>query len=468
MATNALHPPRARRGAWLLVVVAAVVLLGGAALWWGFRDRLGGPASDALLEQQARHFVTLALTLGRIAEPEVDSYFGPADLAPPAGVPVPSPASLHTDLAQFAAALRTPSAPSDHRRQRLEERTKRLLALVDVMGRQAPLPFDEEARTLYGVEPGSPDGKAFAQAREALDRLLPGGGSLTARVEAFRQRFIIPEALRPAVFDRALAECRQRTLQHWRLPKSETLDVEWTNDVDAAWHRYKGNFHSTLQVNPQAVAFLGSAVDVACHEGYPGHHAQFALAEMMAGTRGLPVEDRIVLLRSPGSVVREGAADYAVSLVLPPQDRLAFERDVLFPMAGFPPAEAARFEQVRQLIAVLAPAALPILRAYRDRTISAEAAAEALDRDALIASPRALLGFVDTLGAYVTGYTIVREQVRSIVDADGAPAGDIRWARLRRLIQLADEAPLSQMAGAISKGTAPALFCGNAIEEVKK
>ncbi|CAN5235378.1 hypothetical protein BH10PSE13_BH10PSE13_01470 [soil metagenome] len=249
-----------------------------------------------------------------------------------------------------------------------------------------------------------------------------------------------------------------RTVQHWKLPASERLVVEWTSDVGAAWHRYHGNFRSTLQVNPQAVAFLGSLIDVACHEGYPGHHVQFLLAEAEAGARHLPVEDRIVLLRSPGSVVREGAADYAVSLVFPPSDRLAFERDVLFPMSGFSPSDASRFEQVRSLLDQLAPAALPILRAYHDHVLTADEAAAALNREALIASPQALLAFVDTLGAYVTGYTGVREQVRGIVDA-GRPAGDVRWGRLRCLLRLADEMPLGRIAERIGRASDIAHLC---------
>ncbi len=467
MAIKALPLPRGRIGTWLLIAAVAGALALFAA-WWAHRYFAAAPASEALSEQQARHFVTLGLTLGRLFPSEVDSYFGPADLAPPATGRAPSLTGLRTDIAQLDRDLRGPSAGANPRHMRLAERTRRLLALVDGMGLPAPLPFDDEAYRLYGLEPVSPDEQKYRQARDALDRLLPGGGSLTSRVEAFRRQFIVPENLRPAIFARALAECRKRTLQHWRLPRAERLDVEWTNAVGAAWHRYHGNFRSTLQINPQAVAFLGSATDVACHEAYPGHHAQFVMAEAEMGAGHLPVEDRIVLLRSPGSVIREGAADFGISLVFPPQDRLAFERDVLFPMAGFPVAKAERFERVRQLLDVLAPAALPVLRAYRDHGISTEAAAAAFDREALIASPQALLGFVDTLGAYVAGYTGVREQVRGIVDAGNALGDAARWARLRCVLRLADEAPLSRVAAAINQGSGVARSCGISVEEAKK
>ena len=464
MARTALQLPRRRR-AWLSIVFAAA-LLTAVALCWTYRDQAGAAAVGAPIDGQAQQFVTLGLTLGRLFPTEVDSYFGPAALVPSANQPLPSLERLRSDIAQLDLALRDQPATGGDRHGRLAERTKRLLALVDIMRLPTPLPFDEEALRLYGLAPARSGDRHYRETRAALDRLLPGGGSLTQRVEEFRRQFIIPEDRRRAVFTRALAECRKRTLQHWPLPSSERLDVEWTSDVGAAWHRYHGKFRSSLQINPQAVAFLGSATDVACHEAYPGHHTQFVLAEAAAGAGHGPVEDNIVLLRSPGSVVREGAADFGVSLVFPPDDRLAFERDVLFPMAGFPPAKAARFERVRQLLDALAPAALPILRAYRDRRISAEAAAAALDQEALIASPEALLGFVDTFGAYAIGYTGVREQVRGIVDAGQPPGDAVRWARLRCVLRLADAMPLGRVAAAVDSGFGATRPCGQSLKEI--
>ena len=398
----------------------------------------------------------------------MDSYFGPAALAPSANQPLPSLERLRSDIAQLDLALRDQPATGDDRHGRLAERTKRLLALVDIMRLPTPLPFDEEAQRLYGLAPVRSDDRHYRDTRAALDRLLPGGGSLTQRVEEFRRQFIIPEDRRPAVFERALAECRKRTLQHWPLPRSERLDVEWTSDVGAAWHRYHGKFRSSLQVNPQAVAFLGSATDVACHEAYPGHHTQFVLAEAATGAGHRPVEDNIVLLRSPGSVIREGAADFGFRSSFRSAIVLPSSGDVLFPIAGFPPATAARFERVRQLLDILAPAALPILRAYRDRRISAEAAAAALDQEALIASPGALLGFVDTLGAYAIGYTGVREQVRGIVDAGQPPGDAVRWARLRCVLRLADAMPLGRVAAAVDSGFGATRPCEQSLKEIKQ
>jgi len=416
------HAPLSRRHLlWIITgVLAALALL--AVVRLALR-----PAGEDPLDRQGRRFVELALALGQTDAKEVDTYFGPDALRPKADQPARTLDDLQRDLTALAGEIA--KDPASDRQTRLADRIAHLLALIETIRAPHAASFDEEARRVYAIDPVPVNAAAMTAARFELARLLPGSGPLADRVDAFRARYVIPEDKRQAVFTRALAECRRRTRAHWRLPATERLEVEWTPTVDAAWQRYRGNYHSQLQINPQAVAFLGSALDVACHEGYPGHHAQFVVQEMAAGSAGLPIEDKIVVLRSPDSMFREGAANYGVDLAFPPADRLAFERDVLFPLAGFPRPDAERFEKVRALIDTVAPATAPILRDYRDGRLSPDAAAAALQQDALVSSPQALLGFVDALGPYALGYTVARQWVGSRV-AEAAGNGD-RWQELR-------------------------------------
>jgi hypothetical protein len=404
------------------LAVCILLLLGGGPLAAAPPDRT---------ESHARRFVTLALTLTRLDGQEIDAYFGPRNLKPPNGGATPSPDSLRDALLRLRADLKA-DAPSP-RRDRLAARVDHLIALVGIL--RSRLSFTQEARQVYGVTLPAQDTAALSRARAELARLLPGDGSLSARVDAFRDRFLIPEARRKAVFQRTLAECRARTAAYWPLPRGEKLDVEWRDGADAAWHRYAGRGHSMLRVNPAAVAYPGTALDVACHEAYPGHHAQFLM--MAAQKGGVAVEDTVVILRSPEQVLREGAASYGVDLAFPQKDRVAFTRDILFPMAGFAPAEAEKYVTVHRLVGELALSVMPILRDYRDGKMRVDKAAAALERDALISSPRALLQFTDALGAYVTGYTVTRDLVRDCVEARDAK-GDDRWAVLRAIVAKLD------------------------------
>ncbi len=72
---------------------------------------------------------------------------------------------------------------------------------------------------------------------------------------------------------------------------------------------------------------------------------------------------------------------------------------------------------------------MPILREYRDGVISFNTATFRLEREAFIASPAALLKFVDDLGAYSTGYTVARNAVRNHVESV-ARGGEDPWVVL--------------------------------------
>jgi hypothetical protein len=268
----------------------------------------------------------------------------------------------------------------------------------------------------------------------ALEAALPGPGPLSQRLAGFYRDFIVPADRRRVVFERALRECRSRTLAHWQLPRAEKLDVEWTDSVPAAWHRYRGGWRSTLQINPDAVALVGTAIDVACHEAYPGHHAQFLLQDRRAQPAGLPVEERVVLLRSPASVLREGAANFGVELAFPFEERVAFEERVLFPLARLDARQARRYETVHRLVDQLSAAAAPIIASYRDQRLSSDDAEQQLANEALVTSPGALLEFADHYGAYVLGYTAVRDYVRDYVKAQSRITGKDQWAVLREIV----------------------------------
>jgi hypothetical protein len=406
------------------------------------------------LEARARQFVTLALRLGMHDRKEVDAYFGPAEIDQHKGTEPPPLEELRASASKLlkdAEQNPPPQAQADRARA-LEEQLRYFDALLQMLTAQTRVPFDEEANRVYGIDASAYDEPSLASERvKQLDELLPGTGPVPFRVAKYRNQFVVPADKREKIFARAMEECRKRTLAHWKLPDDERLDVQFTRDVGAAWHKYEGGHRSTLKVNPVAIAYLGQMIDVACHEGYPGHHAQFLVMEADAGPSGLPVELTVALMRSPANVLREGAANYGVDLAFSAEERLAFERDVLFPMAGFPVADVERFEKVHRLVSELALSVLPILREYRDGVISFNTATFRLEREAFIASPAALLKFVDDLGAYSTGYTVARNAVRNHVEST-ARGGEDPWVVLRRVVAGPRTSVLREKTPAASQG----------------
>lgn len=393
---------------------------------------LGGCGPSDPLQALAEDYVQLALQLNRFKAGEVDAWFGPVELAPAEADPVPALAELQAGAAALVAALATEAElAATPRGQALQAKFAHLVTVLDVLAASPLPPFNEEAQMLYGITvPETVDPDVQQRVFDELGALLPGQGTLAFRVASFRNKLLVPADRRKAVFERALAECRARTLQHWSLPAEEQLVLEWTRDVTTPWHRYEGGLRSTLQLNDLTLAFVGSAVDVACHEGYPGHHAQFALYDT-AAPAGLAVENTLVLLRSQEAALREGAANLGVDLVFPFAERLQFERDVLFPLAGLAPEDAETNLRISQLLNELAVITLPIIRNYRDGIDTYNATTFELDREALVSSPGELLKFVDDYGAYSVGYTLARERLAGHLQGT---AGD-PWDTLAQLLQ---------------------------------
>ena len=397
-----------------------------------------GAADSSQDDGAARTFVALTLRLGALPghEEEVDSYFGPEALRPSGQHDFGGLVRLRADADTLLSRMELEQAAHQTPRgSRLLAQIGSFDALLQVIGPAARgETFEDEARRLYARSVPTPEASETHQVVAALEAALPGPGPLSQRLAGFYNDFIVPADRRRVVFERALQECRSRTLAHWRLPPAEKLDVEWTDRVPAAWHRYRGGWRSTLQINPDAVALVGSAIDIACHEGYPGHHAQFLLQDQRAQPAGLPLEDQVVLLRSPASVLREGAANFGVELAFPFEERVTFDESVLFPLARLDPRLARRYETVHRLVDQLSAAATPIIAAYRDHRLSSDDAEQQLANEALVTSPAALLEFADHYGAYVLGYTVVRDSVREYVTALSTISGKDEWTVLGELV----------------------------------
>jgi hypothetical protein len=301
------------------------------------------------------------------------------------------------------------------------------------------LTFDEESKALYdAVAPTHPEAH-FQAILDELDKALPGKGPLGERYETFTKDFTIPKDKLDAVFGAAIAECRRRTLPHVGLPEGETFTVEYvTGKPWSAYNWYQGSFRSVIQVNTDFPVYIDRALDLACHEGYPGHHVYNALLEKhLARERGWK-EFTVYPLFSPQSLIAEGTANYGIDVAFPGDERLRFEREKLFPLAGLDPKRAAEYDRVRRLIAKLSYAGNEAARRYLEGRIDASAAAAFLERYALTPRPRAeqRVRFIDKYRAYVINYNLGQDMVRAYVESRGGTEKEpgVRWREFVKLL----------------------------------
>lgn len=396
----------------------------------------------AALDAAARSYVTWTLALDEIGAgardsswtPADDGYYGPAAWLHDADV---TPTSA-TRIAQEAERLadRLAASPAGEagglaRRHVLWREVRALAARARAAVAGKPVgTFDVEARTLLGFSPPPFPEDAERDAREALAALLPGGGSLAARYAAFERRLVIPADRVPAVMTRALDACHQRTRAHVPLPPGEHTRVAYvTGEPWNADTRYEGHERSLIRIDTDHPLTVDRVLELACHEGYPGHHVFDLLLDdrlvQQKGWREFTVRPPL----SPGTFVEEAIANFAPDVAFPGDERLAFERDVLFPLAGLNPKGAARAEAVRQAVDRLAPVTTGIARQYLDGTLDRSSAARALAERAAMPDPEGMLRFIDRYRSYVIAYTMGKDLVRRYVESRGGTADDPdrRW-----------------------------------------
>jgi hypothetical protein len=224
-----------------------------------------------------------------------------------------------------------------------------------------------------------------------------------------------------------------------KLPADEHFTVEYvTNKSWSGYNWYQGGFRSLIQVNTDLPIYIDRAIDLACHEGYPGHHVYNALLEQhLVKERGW-MEFSVYPLFSPQSLIAEGTANYGIEVAFPGQERVAFERTRLFPLAGLDPARAAEYYDVMALVDQLSYAGNEAARRYLNGTITREQATAWLERYAMMPHDRAAqrVRFFDQYRSYVINYNYGKDLVRKYIESRGGTADrpERRWQEFETLL----------------------------------
>ncbi len=382
----------------------------------------------------------LQLAIGEKEEGYIDAYYGPPEWQAEAKM---KPQALPELVARAAVLTVRLRSLADDRLEAMERRRRDfLLAQLHAasirlrMMQGEKLAFADEAEGLFGVRPELKPLAAYDPVLARIERLVPGKGPLADRVEAFQQRFAIARDRLEPVMRAAIAECRRRTLEHIALPASERFTLEFVSGKSwSGYNWYKGDSSSLIQINTDLPIRIGRAVDLGCHEGYPGHHVYNALLEeKLTRERGW-VEFSIYPLYSPQSFIAEGSANYGIELAFPGDEQLAFETRVLYPLAALPTARAAEYLALARATQDLDGARFTIAADYLDGRLSRAQAIELTRKYQLLSPARAekSIAFVDQYRSYVINYGLGLDYVRSYVESFGEDPGR-RWAAMESLL----------------------------------
>lgn len=388
-----------RGGAVSSGLLAASVLLG---LSCAAPAERADPAPRRTADEFGAEFVRLALALAE-HDPLFLDYRFPG--APPAPAPLPPLAAIEAQAGRLLVAVG--QAP----RSGEEPRLRYLAAATEALRTRARsrlgerLPPAEELRRIFGLRWTRP-GFDLDRLRFRVERDLPGLAPLRVRASRhYRASEVSPEAARE-VLREALAACRPAGAPGVTAEGAPgRLEVEWLPAGAAAeaatgatpFYRYRGAGRGVLRLPGGRPLRAAELRRLACHEGSPGHHLQATVAEVQFRETGWP-ELGVVPLYGPRTAVFEGLAALAET------------------RAPSSPADTA--------LRSLEPVVLSILFDYLDGKRTRLEALRALDFDALVPDPHALLAHADRFGSY----------------ALARPAADPEFHRALRAVSVAADA----------------------------
>ena len=413
--------------AWLLALVA--VVFSGCVSVVGSRD----VSIDAL----AQDYVRLALEIDAHESGYVDAYYGPDAWREEARRNPRERTALKAEADRIVAALgRLVTAggePGQRARVLMANTSSARFRLDMIDGKRTP--FVEEAEALFGLRPKLRPLSDFDAALARIETLLPGPGPLSERVAAFRTQYSVPDDRLDDVMHASIDECRRRTAAFIPLPAGENFSMTLVNDKSwGAYNYYKGGNQSLIEINTDLPVSIGHVLVLGCHEGYPGHHVQGIFNERNYRERGW-AEYSVMPLYAPAAPLNEGGADFGVDLAFPGDERLRFEMEVLYPLAGLDPKMAPAFETLRRATTELDGALLRISQMHLDGEIDREEAITLAQKYRLASRDVAeqSLRFDAAYRSYVINYSVGEDLVRAYVDRHGSDQ-KARWAAYMRIM----------------------------------
>ena len=391
--------------------------------------------AETSLEADVHQYLRLAVALGERDPDSLDYYYGSEGLVAGIRKQPPTLREIKQSADSLVERLKLHAGSQAEDRMREEYLIRQLRAIssrVDTLT-SVPMTFDQETAAVFGVTvPASYDRLHMAQVREKLDRLLPGKGSLAQRYEAFDTGFTVPSAKLKEVMQKAIQGCREATMAHVDLPAGEATELKFVHNKPwSGYSFYQGNYRSVVEINTDYALTVDQVLQLACHETYPGHHVYNSLQEAKL-VRGRKMDELAVQPTfSPQSLVSEAAATLAIDVAFPPVDRLRFEREVLFPLAGLDGSKAARYRMVEALVDELHQAEPEIARDYLDGKLEFERANSALEEQTLMTHGEVALKYINEYRSYIATYTYGRDLTAKLL---GQPIGaggqsSVSWER---------------------------------------
>ena len=291
---------------------------------------VGGQRQVPSPDPVAHDYLLLALRLDQHIPGFVDAYFGPADLKARADIEeLRPPARLVSDAGALLERIAADVTEPD-RRDWLTAQVVAFRTHAEALAGHG-LPYLDHVERCFAWRPVRRDEAVFDDAAAAIDALLPGPGSVAARLDAWDERFTIPPDRLTDVIDWLVATFRSRAAAQFAVPDGEDLRVRLVSKQPwTGYNWYDGGRRSRFDLNTDLPVRCAELIHVAAHETYPGHHLEHVSKEahLVDGLHRL--EASVQTINTPECLISEGLADLGHRFASP----AATEADLMIEVYG--------------------------------------------------------------------------------------------------------------------------------------
>jgi len=293
------------------------------------------------LSEFGEKFLFLAHRIDKHNKGYVDFYIGPENIREIVNnEAVTSPNILLTDCNALQNNLFKQGY--DKKRERYLEKLLRAMETSIEILNDTEISIKEQFLRLYDINLQPVKESELDSLKEEYNAAYGGLGSLEKRMSDIRVRRTVPEDKVFELFKKALNITRDRTKELFidLLPKKERIALELVNNnEEAKWSYYNwylGNFCSKIEVNPNYNIYWSSLLSAAAHEGYPGHHMEFAVKEQHLYRKLSQFEHSLLILHSPKIIISEGIGNLAISVIFSDRDAAEISLSEFCPILDTP------------------------------------------------------------------------------------------------------------------------------------
>jgi hypothetical protein len=396
------------------------------------------PNLNYSLDFIAEEYVKLVLNLGLYDPYLVDAYSGPKDWKPTCVFPLKELDTICQKLLVEIENLndQDSNALTKKRQNYLFKHLQAMACKIKFLNGDQ-FTFDQESLALYDAVAKIPEQETIDRALKNLEDLLPGKEALSVKANKFRSAYIIKPEYLADTFACAVEYCQMETKKYIELPKTESFTIEYINGQPwSAYNWFKGNSHSLIQVNTDLPIFIDRAIDLAAHEGYPGHHVYHSLLEDKLLNKLNWVEYYINPLFSPQSLIAEGTANAGIAVVIPSKQRKEFEENILYPKAGLDPKSRNAYEEFEKNLKQLRHAEINAARQYLDQKMSLQETSDYLMTYCLLSPERAKqrISFIERYRSYIINYTLGQDLVEDYLNNLKTKSTQELWNAFEKLL----------------------------------